>query len=182
MTKQALPRECQPCTACCDGWLQIRVNGVPVYPGHPCPHSTGAGCNDYANRPLDPCVHFVCGWRRDGSPLPDWMKPNNSKVIVLFDQSRWRGLPVDVAVPVGKRIPPRALEWLQRFAENNNRMLLYSEQIVKDGEYTKEQAVSAFGPPAFQQDMAERAARGEGPQQFLADSRPQVSPVTFFAR
>jgi len=97
----------------------------------------------------------------DGSPLPDWMKPNNSKVIVLFDQSRWRGLPVDVAVPVGKRIPPRALQWLQQFAESNNRMLLYSEQIVENGAYTNQQSVSAFGPPEFRQEMAERAARGE---------------------
>ena len=97
----------------------------------------------------------------DGSPLPDWMKPNNSKVIVLFDQSRWRGLPVDVAVPVGKRIPPRALQWLQQFAEKNNRMLLYSEQIVENGVYTKQQSVSAFGPPEFQQEMAEREGRGE---------------------
>jgi len=155
------PRECQPCTGCCDGWLQIQVNGVPVYPGRPCPHSTGAGCNDYAHRPVDPCVHFECGWRMDNSPLPEWMKPNNSKVIVLFNQSSWRGLPVDVAVPVGKRIPPRALNWLQQFAEKNNRMLLYSEQIMENGVFTKEQTVSAYGPPEFQQEMAERSARGE---------------------
>jgi len=97
----------------------------------------------------------------NNSPLPDWMKPNNSKVIVLFNQHTWRGSPVDVAVPVGKRIPPRALKWLQQFAENNNRMLLYSEQIIENGAYTKQQAVSAFGPPEFQQEMAERAATGE---------------------
>ncbi len=46
--------DCQPCTACCDGWLQIVVEGQPVYPGKPCHHSTGSGCNDYANRPEDP--------------------------------------------------------------------------------------------------------------------------------
>ena len=155
------PRECRPCTACCDGWLQIQVNGVPVYPGRPCPHSTGSGCNDYANRPVDPCVHFICGWRMDGSPLPEWMKPVNSKVIVLFNQSVWQGCPVDVAVPVGRRIPPRALEWLRRFAQDHNRMLLYSEQIVENGAYTKQQAVSAFGSPEFQREMAERASRGE---------------------
>ena len=80
---------------------------------------------------------------------------------MLFDQSRWRGLPVDVAVPVGRRIPPRSLEWLQQFAEKNNRMLLYSEQVVENGVYTNQQAVSAFGPPEFQQEMAERAGRGE---------------------
>lgn len=97
----------------------------------------------------------------EGSPLPAWMKPNNAKVIVLFNQSSWRGLPVDVAVPVGRRIPPRALNWLRQFAESNNRMLLYSEQIVENGAYTREQSVAAFGPPEFQRDMAERHARGE---------------------
>ncbi len=97
----------------------------------------------------------------DGSPLPEWMKPSNSKVIVLFNQHTWRGLPVDVAVPVGRRIPPRALQWLKQFAAENNRMLLHSEQIVENGSYTKRQGVSAYGPPEFQQEMAERAGRGE---------------------
>lgn len=97
----------------------------------------------------------------DNSPLPEWMKPNNSKVIVLFNQSNWRGMPVDFAVPVGKRIPPRALNWLQQFAESNNRALLYSEQIVENGAFTNKQSVNAYGPPDFQQEMAERAGRGE---------------------
>ncbi len=97
----------------------------------------------------------------DGSPLPEWMKPSNSKVIVLFDQSAWQGMPLDVAVPVGKRIPPRALNWLKQFAESHNRVLLYSEQIAEDGKFTNKQSVSAYGPPAFQQEMAERAERGE---------------------
>jgi hypothetical protein len=163
MSKQPATRECQPCTACCDGWLQIRVNGVDAYPGRPCPHSTGSGCDDYANRPVDPCVHFICGWRMDNSPLPEWMKPNNSKVIVLFNQHTWRGLPVDVAVPVGRKIPPRALIWLQQFAERNNRMLLHSQQVVEGGVYTRQQTVSAYGPPEFQQEMADSAAKGEPP-------------------
>ena len=89
------------------------------------------------------------------------MKPNQSKVVVLFNQSTWRGLPVDVAVPVGRRIPPRALNWLKQFAENHNRALLYSEQIVENGAYTNKQSVNAYGPPEFQQEMAERAGRGE---------------------
>jgi hypothetical protein len=43
------------------------------------------------------------------SPLPEWMKPNNAKVIVIFNKTRWRCVPVDIAVPIGRRIPPRAL-------------------------------------------------------------------------
>ena len=131
-----------------------------MYPGCPCPHSTGSGCNDYANRPVDPCVTFICGWRMEGSPLPEWMKPNNAKVVVLFDQGTWQGMPVDVAVPVGRRIPPRALNWLKQFAQTRNRALLYSEQVVENGQYTNKQAVCAFGPPEFQEDIADRASRG----------------------
>ena len=96
----------------------------------------------------------------DGSPLPEWMKPSNAKVIVLFNQHSWRGRPVDVAVPVGKRIAPRSLKWLQQFAEENNRMLLHSEQIAENGVYTGQQSVSAYGPPEFQQEMAQLAANG----------------------
>lgn len=99
----------------------------------------------------------------EGSPLPEWMKPNNAKVIVLFDQTMWRGRPVDVAVPVGRRIPPRSLQWLKSFAETHQRGLLYSEQIVENGKYTNQQAFAAFGPPEFQQEMAERAANGQRP-------------------
>ena len=163
LNKPSTARTCQPCTGCCDGWLQIRVKGVAVFPGRPCPHSTGTGCNDYEHRPVDPCVHFICGWRMEDSPLPEWMKPNNAKVIVLFEQMRWRGMPVDVAVPVGRRIPPRALNWLKDYAQTHQRALLYSEQIVENGRFTTQQAFSAFGPPEFQLEMAEKAARGERP-------------------
>lgn len=92
--------------------------------------------------------------------MPDWMQPHNSKVIFLPNQTTWRNLPVDVAVPVGKRIPPRALNWLQQFAQNNNRMLLYSEQIAEKGTFTNRQRVAAYGPPDFQREMAERFADG----------------------
>jgi hypothetical protein len=100
----------------------------------------------------------------DGSPLPDWMKPNNAKVIVLFDQTRWRGVPVDVAVPVGRRIPPRSLNWLKAYAESHQRCLIYSEQNVDaEGRYTQQQSFSAYGPPEFQMEMAQKAASGERP-------------------
>ena len=95
----------------------MTIGGIPVYPGQPCPHSTGKGCDDYENRPVDPCENFNCGWIIPNSPLPDWIKPNNAKVIFIFDKLKWNGIPVDLAIPVGKRIPPRSLEWLKKFAE-----------------------------------------------------------------
>ena len=161
MDQQTPPRECRPCTACCDGWLEINVEGARAKLGSPCPHSTGAGCNNYAHRPVNPCVTFRCGGRKEGSPYPDWMKPSESKVIVLFNQRTWQGMPVDVGVPVGASIPPQTLEWLKRFAEINHRPLLWSEQIMRDGAYTGQQRVAMHGPPAFQQEMAERIRMGE---------------------
>jgi hypothetical protein len=138
----------------------MTIEGQPVYPGRPCHHSTGKGCNAYADRPVDPCVNFNCGWVVEGSPLPDWMKPSNARVIVIFDKTRWQGLPVDVAVPVGRRIPPRALNWLKAYAEQHGRPLLFSEQIKEGGRYTREQFFMAHGPPAFQAHVNALLAAG----------------------
>jgi len=138
----------------------MTINGVAVYPGSPCPHSTGRGCDDYANRPTDPCVNFNCGWVVPNSPLPEWMKPSDAKVIVIFNKTSWRGMPVDVAVPVGQRIPPRALNWLKDFAVRHGRPLLFSEQVKENGVYQREQLFSAHGPAEFQQHIAQLLAAG----------------------
>lgn len=93
-------------------------------------------------------------------------------MIFLPDQTVWRNFPLDVAVPVGKRIPPRTLNWLKQFAESNSRVLLYSAQIEQDGEFTSRQRVAGYGPPEFQQEMAERFADGNiNLDAFAADLR-----------
>ena len=152
-------RQCQPCTACCDGWVQMNIGGAEVYPGCACPHSTGLGCNDYANRPVEPCHHFNCAWVLPNSPLPEWFKPSTAKVIVLLNKTQWQGLPVDLAVPVGKRIPPRALNWLKQFAAQQGRPLLYTEQVIANGKMQKQQEVIAYGPPAFQAYINQKLAQ-----------------------
>jgi hypothetical protein len=139
----------------------MNIRGADVYPGCPCPHSTGKGCDDYANRPLDPCDHFNCGWVIPNSPLPDWMKPDEAKVMVLLNKLQWRGLPVDLAVPVGKRIPPRALNWLKQFAEQQGRPLIYTEQAVINGKFQKDQQTLAYGPPEFQHEITAKIAQGQ---------------------
>jgi hypothetical protein len=139
----------------------MNIKGADVYPGCACPHSTGKGCNDYANRPIDPCDNFNCGWVIPNSPLPAWMKPNEAKVMVLFNKLQWRGLPVDLAVPVGKRIPPRALNWLKQFAEQQGRPLVYTEQTVVAGKFQKDQQTIAYGPADFQQEIAAKIAQGQ---------------------
>ncbi len=157
------PRSCQPCTACCDGWVRINVFDQPVLPGKPCPHSRGpvgknggGGCNIYTERPVDPCVNFACGWVRPESHLPDWMKPSEANVIVLPAWTTWRTFPVDLALPVGAMVPFKALKWLQDYSKKHFRPLIYTEQEVdRNGHFTGEQRVLGFGPPTFQQEMAE---------------------------
>jgi hypothetical protein len=137
----------------------MNIYGAEVYPGCACPHSTGKGCNDYANRPIEPCHHFDCVWVLPNSPLPDWFKPSTAKVIVLLNKTQWQGLPVDLAVPVGKRIPPRALAWLKQFAEQYGRPLLYTEQVIVNGKMQKQQEVIAYGSPAFQTYVNQKLAQ-----------------------
>src|SRR5947209_6989455 len=80
-------RSCGECTACCDGWLQIEVRGHAVRKGSPCPFSTAGRCTIYPDRPQHPCREFVCGWLTASSPLPDWMRPDKSHLILLAANS-----------------------------------------------------------------------------------------------
>lgn len=156
----SMKRQCQPCTACCDGWVRMNIGGTEVYPGRPCPHSTSKGCADYAQRPVEPCREFACGWVIENSPLPEWMNPARAGAIVLFGKRIWRGHAVDLAVPVGQIIPARALNWLFAFVQEHGRLLLYTEQLLQGNVPQKQQQVYAFGPPEFQNDMLSVQAQG----------------------
>ncbi len=144
-------RHCGKCTACCDGWLQIKIDGQDVFPGKPCPHSTGHSCRIYDRRPKDPCREFICGWLEPGSPLPDWFRPDKIGVMVLRGKLTWRGLPVDVIVPAGQDPSSDVLAWMQRYGQAHARPFVYQTA----GEW------HAFGPPEFQQEMKERLASEE---------------------
>ncbi len=148
-----LLRTCDTCTACCDGWLKITIHGQEVRQGKPCPHSTGNCCRIYDKRPADPCRHFSCGWKTEDSPLSEWMRPDLAKVIFLPGQGVWRNLLVDLAVPVGKKIPQRSLLRLKEHAERNNRPLLWTENLKADGLYTGKQSVHMHGPVEFQLEI-----------------------------
>ena len=53
-------------------------------------------------------------------------------------------------------VPHKALKWLQAYSKKEFRPLIYTEQeIDRAGHYTGEQRVLGFGPPTFQQEMAE---------------------------
>lgn len=155
-----MSRECQPCTACCDGWVQIKVKGCEAYPGKPCPHSTGSGCDDYANRPVNPCQKFECAWVKKGSHLPEELKPSEAGVLVIDNVLQWQGLKVDLAVPVGREIPEKTLLWLMQYAEKTMRPLIYQQQDPEIAEYQKNPLTLAYGPPAFQQWVLAQQSKG----------------------
>jgi hypothetical protein len=155
-------RICAPCTACCDGWLPLTMNGMEVFPGHPCPHGTKNGCGIYEERPHDPCVIFNCAWVVNDSPLPDWMIPCQSKAIVRLNKASWRGIPVIYAVPVGRQLPRRTLNWLKGFARRTGRLLLYIERspkiIASIQDANQTQTAFGIGHPEFQLQIANRNA------------------------
>lgn len=144
-------RECQPCTACCDGWVQIKVKGCEAYPGKPCPHSTGSGCDDYDNRPVNPCRQFECAWVKSDSALPESFRPDQCGALVIDHVLTWQGLEVDLAVPVGREIPEETLMWLMKYAEKTMRPLIYQQQDPQSKQLEKTPLTLAYGPPAFQQ-------------------------------
>jgi len=154
-------RCCQPCTACCDGWVRIEVKGCEAYPGKPCPHSTGAGCDDYKNRPKNPCQIFECAWVKSDSYLPDNFRPDECGALVQEAALTWQEIDVDVIVPVGKKIPDETLNWFKQYAEQSMRPFIYQEQKPNRRKLERNPPTYAFGPPAFQQWVMAAIDRGE---------------------
>mgnify|MGYP000226898381 FL=1 len=142
-------RECGTCTACCDGWVRMNIHGHDVFPGKPCPYSTGHSCSIYENRPEYPCRKFVCGWLEKDSPLPEEYRPD--KIGVIFVIMEWRGTPIYTLTPAGRDPGEDVLAWAREWSARTQRPFLYQ----LNGEWY------AFGPPEFRKEMLEKIGRGE---------------------
>jgi hypothetical protein len=145
-------RQCLPCTACCGGWLYAEVNEFILRPGHACPHSTSQGCGIYTERPEVPCRTYVCAWVAEHSPLPDWMRPDQSGAMVLLSLP-WEGELVISAIPVGVEIPAHTLDWLLTYARTHRRPMIYYQRLVENGEFKGLKRLG-YGPPAFREKIA----------------------------
>jgi len=140
-------RQCFPCSACCEGWLTTKINGVQVMPGKPCVHATEQGCGIYAKRPHNPCVIFKCGWLQGLHDMPEHMRPSEAGAIVIFNRL-WHGREVIRAVPTGEKIPADTLEWLMALSKKLSLPLLFSEHEFKDGRFIGKKKLG-YGPPSF---------------------------------
>ena len=116
-------RQCDGCTACCEGWLSAEALGKRFFPGQPCHWMGCNGCTVYEDRPKV-CSDFQCAWK-DTHFLPEWFKPTESNVICLW--RRW--LPEEDCLPedrggvylsiseMGKPLPTKHLTWLNTYVQ-----------------------------------------------------------------
>ncbi len=79
-------RQCDGCTACCEGWLQAEALGKSFFPGQPCHWKGCNGCTVYEKRP-PVCSNFQCAWKLNHF-LPEWFKPTVANVIPVW--RRWK--------------------------------------------------------------------------------------------
>ncbi len=144
-------RPCGDCSLCCEGWVKTRVLGHTIELGKPCPYSSGHNCTIHDERPKEPCRVFFCGWAERNSRLPEWMRPDRCGIIVLTGRSIWRGLAVDILVSAGHDPDEKLLSWFKERSIRERRPFIFQQNENWFG----------FGPPAFQQEIAARAKRGE---------------------
>jgi hypothetical protein len=142
-----MQRQCGDCKACCEGWLVADIDGHKMSAGAPCIHCTDSGCAIYQTRPVNPCREFICAWLQEDSPLPENFKPTESGVIVVFGR-KWNGKKVIQAIPTGKKIPDKSLEWLMGYTRKTLIPLLFIEWIEENGKFIG-QRHRGYGPPAF---------------------------------
>jgi len=138
-------RQCFPCTACCEGWLtSIEID---MSPGKPCQHCTVKGCAIYESRPKNPCKTYQCAWLREGSELPDELRPDLCGAVVSLNR-KWNGWTVIHAAPTGAEIPPETLEWIKAYAVKLGKPLMFQVNIREDGEFGPAK-ILGYGPREF---------------------------------
>jgi len=111
-----MTRSCEGCTACCEGWLWGSAHGHNFFPGRPCHFKCETGCSIYENRPEDPCKVFNCMWLTN-KDIPEWLKPNLSKVIIVERNHENIGYYIQVK-KMGEKIDSIVLSWFFQYYLN----------------------------------------------------------------
>ena len=102
-------RDCNGCTACCEGWLSGQVQNKYFQSGRPCHFKCENGCSIYEQRPENPCKTYHCEWLNNPD-TPEWMKPNLSKIIITKKQ--WKNGEYLEINEMGCKIDPTMLNWM----------------------------------------------------------------------
>lgn len=132
MSEIPTQRTCQTCTACCEGHLHLNKELASSDANSECLHCTQSGCAIYTDRPQNPCRTFECLWLTANSPLPEWMRPDASRVIVTINRFKWNEHPVVVGLQLDQVIPDRTLRYLQEWTRFSKLPLsLITSPVVK---------------------------------------------------
>lgn len=142
-------RQCGPCTACCDGWLEAEILGHRMFPGQPCHFRGESGCTIYEQRPRSPCKTFVCGYLAVQSPFPETFRPDLLKVVIVV--IKWRNAPAYILLSAGQDPDEATLTWMREHTAKTGHPFFYQQGSERFG----------FGPSAFLQEMAQRLQRGQ---------------------
>jgi hypothetical protein len=102
-------RQCNGCTACCEGWLAGDAHGQEFWPGRKCHFLGDKSCSIYEQRPENPCKTFKCKWLEDKN-FPEWLKPNLSKVIIY--EREIQGHTYWEIVEAGEKMDSTILSWI----------------------------------------------------------------------
>jgi hypothetical protein len=121
-------RPCDGCTKCCEGFLVTSVMGIPIGPGKPCRFvQKGHGCGVHDARPFDPCKVFQCHWKENNN-IPEWLKPSNSRVILLLKHlSPYNYIRI---VKTGVDPDPKVYDWAKEYAKNGAHLISYDYNIL----------------------------------------------------
>ena len=135
-------RECDGCTACCDGRLLLKVFGH-TWVGRPCQFKTDKGCGIYEHSPKDPCQNYRCEWLKDTDfTFPEFLKPDQSGVVMNMMKTK-SGIPYLRAVAGRDGYDKEALLWLVDYGNENKINLRF---ILQGSKYS-------FGTKDFRKEM-----------------------------
>ena len=143
-------RACEGCTMCCK-LLAVPELQKPM--GLGCPHViNGQGCGIYEARPRS-CRVFDCLWLT--TDLPDYWKPDRSKMVVAGDET---GLVLNIIVDGGSidvwRKPPyysdlkgfaRQMRWRVQVLTPNEGWVIFPEEDLFLGRREVDDLIAAFG-------------------------------------
>lgn len=138
-------RDCGPCTACCEGWLESKK--MELSPGTPCVHRSESGCAVYEERPQDPCRAFRCGWLARPEEFPESMRPDLIGTILIKGPTvdKWETIAL---VPAGESVPAEVLQWMTDYAEERQIPLIWHVR-GKQADQFKGGKTFAKGPDEF---------------------------------
>jgi hypothetical protein len=109
------------------------------------------------------------------SPLPDWMRPDQSGAIVLLSYP-WEGEVVISVIPVGERIPEKTLEWLLAYARKHKRPMIFYQRVMENGEH-KGLKQTGYGPPEFRQKVADLGLQSNDQHTPMGATRESSKPA-----